>query len=267
LILSLLSTEYEELPGWNSWDKEGALVPSVNLVHAIRVVPFFLLKIELHDIVELHLGVPSTIDEDLSVTGESGVTSSAFWWTVGWDDFLPSLGLQVETVEIVEGGSGVTESSMSSKEINLAFVTDSGGVGSWGRSSNARLEVLSVVLIVADSSPSLSGLHLEEPGIVKSGLRVVMSSKEEHSVDLLSILDGDGNMLCSGKRLVSRWGSVLIPSAIVGSKFQGPKITGRFDFTTLGVFDTSKKEIILTTNPRESMSGPCRRLFISPLFD
>jgi hypothetical protein len=67
----LLSTKNEELPCWNSWNKERALVPSMNLMHAIRVIPFFLLKIELHDVIELHLMVPSTIDENFSFTGES----------------------------------------------------------------------------------------------------------------------------------------------------------------------------------------------------
>jgi hypothetical protein len=87
----LLSSKNEELPGRNCRNKEGALVPSMNLMHAIRVIPFFLLKIVLHDVVELHFRVPSTIDENLAITGKSRVTTSTFRCIVVWNDLLPSL--------------------------------------------------------------------------------------------------------------------------------------------------------------------------------
>ena len=183
-------------------------------MHAIWVIPFFLFKIVLHDVIELHFGVPSTIDEDLAFTGKGGVTSSSFWRVVVRDDFLPSFGLQIEAVEIVESNSRVAETSMSSEDVNLVFVNDSRGVSSWRRSTNGGLEILSVVLLVADSSPG-TGLHFEEPGIVKSACRTVMSTEVEHSIALLSILDGHGNMLCSSKWLITCRCGILGPSAIV----------------------------------------------------
>ena len=102
---------------------------------------------------------------------------------------------------------------MSSEEIDLAFVRDGRRVSSWSRSTNVGLEVLSVVLLSADSSP-LSGLHLEEPGIVESACRAVMTSEVEHSIALFSILDGHGNMLCSSKGLITCRGGVLGPRAV-----------------------------------------------------
>jgi hypothetical protein len=91
-------------------------------MHAIWVIPFFLLEIELHDVIELHFRVPSTIDEDFTITGEGRVTSSTIWRVVGWDDLLPSFGLKIEAVEIIVWDSRVAESSMSSEKINLSFI-------------------------------------------------------------------------------------------------------------------------------------------------
>jgi len=91
-------------------------------MHAIWVIPFFLLEIELHNVIELHFRVPSTIDEDFTFTGEGRVTSSTIWGVVGWDDLLPSFGLKIEAVEIIVWDSRIAESSMSSEKINLSFI-------------------------------------------------------------------------------------------------------------------------------------------------
>jgi hypothetical protein len=56
-------------------------------------------------------------------------------------------------------------------------------------------------------------------------LRAVMSSKDEHSIALFTTLDGQGNMLCSSKRLVTCRSGILGPIAITGTKLHGPKIT------------------------------------------
>jgi hypothetical protein len=125
LILSLFSTKNEEFPSWNSRNKERAMVPSVNFMHAIRVIPFLFFKIKLHDVVELHFRIPSTIDENFSFTGECRVTSSTFWWTVSRDNFFPSLALQIKSIKIVESDTRKAETSMTSKDVNFAFVDDS----------------------------------------------------------------------------------------------------------------------------------------------
>jgi len=91
-------------------------------MHAIWVIPFFLLEIELHNVIELHFRVPSTIDEDFTFTGEGRVTSSTIWGVVGWDDLIPSFGLKIEAVEIIVWDSRIAESSMSSEKINLSFI-------------------------------------------------------------------------------------------------------------------------------------------------
>jgi hypothetical protein len=101
------------------------MVPSVNFMHAIRVIPFLLFKIELHDVVKLHLRIPSTIDEKFSFTGKSRVTSSTFWWVIRWDDFFPRLALQIKGVKIIESDTREAQSSMTSKDVNFAFVDDS----------------------------------------------------------------------------------------------------------------------------------------------
>ena len=81
-------------------------------------------KVELHDVVELHFRVPSTIDEDFTFTGKSGMTTSSFWRVVAWDDLLPLFSLEIEAVEIVECDSGVAETTMSSEDVDLTFIED-----------------------------------------------------------------------------------------------------------------------------------------------
>jgi hypothetical protein len=113
---------------------------------------------------------------------------------------------------------------MSTEDVNLTFVLDSRGVSSWRRTTNGRLEVLCVVLLVSNSSPD-TGFDFEEPSIVKSALRAVMPSKDEHSIALFTSLDGQGNMLSSSKRLVTCRSGILGPIAITRTKLHGPKIT------------------------------------------
>ena len=81
------------------------MVPSVYVVDAVVVLPFSLVEIELNDVVELHLGVPASIDVQLVVVSEETVSSSAIWGVVGWDNLLPSFGFKIKAVKIVVSNS------------------------------------------------------------------------------------------------------------------------------------------------------------------
>jgi hypothetical protein len=161
----LLSTEDEELPCWNGRDKETGMVPSVNFMKAIWVIPLFLFEIELHDVVKLHFRVPSTINEDFTFTGKSGMATSSFRRVVAWNNLFPLFGLKIEAVEIVESNSRVAETSMSSEKINLTFIEYSRGVCSWRWSTDSRFSIASIIFFGTDSSP-YHGFSFEKPGIV-----------------------------------------------------------------------------------------------------
>ena len=153
MILSLLSTEDEEFPSWNGRDKETGMIPSVNFMNAIWVIPFFLFEIELHDVVKLHFRVPSTINEDFTFTSKSGMATSSFRSVVAWNNLLPLFGLKIEAVEIVESNSRVAETSMSSEKINFTFVENSRRVGSWSWSTDSRFSICNIIFFGSNSSP------------------------------------------------------------------------------------------------------------------
>lgn len=129
--LGALSTEDEEFPGWDGLNEGSAVVPSWDFVVDIWISPLFGLKVEHPDVVVLHLSVPSTIDVDLLITGEETESTSAIWGIVLWLDLLPSLGCEIEAVQVVEGNTGVVETSMSSEHVHLVVIDASTDVGSW----------------------------------------------------------------------------------------------------------------------------------------
>jgi hypothetical protein len=72
--------------------------------------------------------------------------------------------------------------------------------------------VCSVVFVFSDSGPAeFALLDIEVPGIVKSGLRTVVTSEDE---DLVLLGCGDGDVLSSCKRLLVRLGSLFDPGAV-----------------------------------------------------
>ena len=109
------------------------MVPSWSTVVDIWLKPFVLLEVELPNVIVLLLGVPTTVNVDLSIESEQTVATTTIWdWTSGvWNNLVPSFCLEIEGIHIVEGDSGVTLSSMSTLKIYLAFVVDCSSVGSW----------------------------------------------------------------------------------------------------------------------------------------
>ena len=102
MVFKALSSEDEEFPGWDSLDKDSAMVPSWCSIGDIRVVPLLLFKVENEDVGELHLRVPSTIDVDFLVTGKDAVSTSSFWAIVLVLESLPSISLEIEGVQVIE---------------------------------------------------------------------------------------------------------------------------------------------------------------------
>lgn len=173
------------------------MVPSVYLMNAIWIIPFFLLKIELHDVVKLHFGVPSTINEDFTFTSKSGVSTSTFWWIVAWNDLFPLFGFKIKAIEIIESDSRVAETSMSSKEIYFTFVENSRGIGSWRWGTNCRFSISYIIFFGTNSSPD-SCFYFEKPGIVQSALSIVMSTEKENSITFV-LWRANCDVLCSSK--------------------------------------------------------------------
>ena len=210
LILGAFSTENEEFPRWDGFHKGSAVVPSWDVVVDIWISPFLGLKVENPDVVELHLSVPSTIDVDLVVTGEERVSSSSVWRIVVWHQLLPSLSRQVEAVKVVEGHTGVVQTSMTTENVHFIVVNAGADVGSGAGSADGGLNVASVVLVGSHSSP-FHGLHVEEPGVVQSSLRAVMSSEDEHLVSFWGV---QSDVLGSWQWLLGASGLGLCPGAV-----------------------------------------------------
>lgn len=198
MILSALSTENEEFPGWDGFDKGGAVVPSWDFVVDIWISPFFGLEVENPNVVVLHFSVPSSIDIDLLITGEQTVSTSSIWRVVVWNELLPSFFLEVEAVKVIESNTGVVETSMSSEDIDFLVVNASSAVCSWSWSSACGVEVLNIVLILPNSFP-FHGFDLKEPCIVESGLWAMMTTKDEH---LVTFWGAQGHMLGSSQWLL-----------------------------------------------------------------
>lgn len=115
------------------------MVPSWDSVEDIAIGPLHLGEVERPDFIVLLLGVPTSIDVDLVAVliraSEKTAASSAFWAGVDGKKLLPLLSLEVEGVDIVEVLSLVVETTMSSKDEDLALEDTGAHVGSWRWSS------------------------------------------------------------------------------------------------------------------------------------
>jgi hypothetical protein len=112
------------------------------------------------------------------------VSTPTFWSVVLVLQFSPSVSLEIEGVQVVEGGTEEVVATMTTEKVDLVVVKAGGGVGSWGGSSNRRLLVLSFVAIGSDSLPTHL-LHDELPGIVESGTWGVMATEVPNLLNLL----------------------------------------------------------------------------------
>jgi hypothetical protein len=170
------------------------MVPSWNWVENIWLKPFLLVKIEESDVIVLHLGVPSTIDVDLVVVSKATVTTSSIWWTVDWDNLLPSFSLQIKGMKIIESDSLVAQTTMTSEDVDLVLMETSTCIGSCWWGSDRGFTIVEGRLVGSDSYP-FEVLHIQEPGIVEPGLRTVMTTVDKDSIIVWR--DRDGNVLSS----------------------------------------------------------------------
>ena len=81
-------------------------------------------EIELDGILELVVGVPATIDVELSAQDEASVAASAFRRVVLWLDFSPLLSFTVKHPEIIESLSLEIGAAMASKHVDFAIFTE-----------------------------------------------------------------------------------------------------------------------------------------------
>ena len=219
------------------------MVPSGDLIKDIRVRPFFLLKVKDKNIGVLHLRVPSSIDVDFSVTGEHTVSTSSIRNVSGEGfDLLPSLGLEIEGVKVVEGNSGVVETSVTSEQVNLSVVEGGSRVGSGSRGSDGRVKVFGIIFIVSNSLPSdFSLVDGDVPAVVKSGLGTVVTTENE---DLIFLGGGDGDVLGSRKgNITSMWG-LLGPGAIIYNNIISMKINLKWSPNSKSVTPNIKEALM-----------------------
>jgi len=167
------------------------VVPSWDTVEDIWVRPESRLKVEHDGVAELRLRVPSTVNVDSVSLTEDGVTSSWFGWVVVWLDLFPKIGFSVEAVDVVEGNTGVVETSMTSEDVDFLSNGRGTSVGSWGWHFLAGL--LSSNAFSPDFFP-LKALGVQVPSTIKSFLWILMASEDEK---FFVIVGRNGNVLCS----------------------------------------------------------------------
>lgn len=102
------------------------------------VSPGLSLEIIDEEVVELQDKVPTSKNEEFILLGEQtgNVSSSGFRRVTLGLGFSPFKGIQIEFVDIIEGGSLIVHSSVSSKDDNLVLIVGHGVIGSGFRPSN-----------------------------------------------------------------------------------------------------------------------------------
>jgi hypothetical protein len=162
-----LTTEDEVLPGGNSLNHNGGVVPASNLVVDIRVGPLSSVHVPDDQVVVLGLRVPATIRVKLIVESKQGVTATAFGHGGLSGNRLmlfPGLSLNVERVDVAEGNTSVVQTSVDPE---LALPHAGTGVGTrWG-SANGGLLVDGDSLIASNARPRVVR-DFEPPRIVQT---------------------------------------------------------------------------------------------------
>lgn len=155
LVLVLLATEDEELPGWDGFNESGAVVPPGHADNQVVVGPFSGLEVVEPHVVEVHLRVPASVDVELALVGEETVATASLGQLLrNRLELGPSLLGQVERVDVVERSSRVAHASVAALDEDLAIVDAGSHVGSWGGSTDGGGGILKVVWIIADFLPS-----------------------------------------------------------------------------------------------------------------
>ena len=113
------------------------MVPSRGTVEDVRVAPLASVKVKDNEVSELGLRVPSTIGVHLAVDNKDGVTTTADRGRLGLLYRLilvPSMSLEVEAEDISISRAGITDTTVTSVDVDLVLVVGGSHVGSgaWG---------------------------------------------------------------------------------------------------------------------------------------
>lgn len=129
-VLLLLTAEDEELPGRNSFDEYRGMVPARHAEQQVDLEPFLGLKGILPHAGVVLDSVPSTVDEQLTVASEQTVATTTVWDLLGHClELVPSQSFWIEHEDVVEGTSGEADTTVTTLDVDLAFVEDGSHVG------------------------------------------------------------------------------------------------------------------------------------------
>lgn len=222
-----LTTEDEVLPGGDSLNHDGTVVPAGHVIVDVGVGPLKSVQVENDNVVELRLTVPSTVRVELILESEQGVTTAAGGeHSVGRNDglvLLPDLGGDVKGVDIVQGDASVVQTTVTTVDPDLVVVVAGTGVrtGS-GRVDGALLVLLSDGLVTLDALPR-EVMDSEPPAVVKTLGWGLVSTEDE---DAIVLGRGDGDVLGTGRGQIVANGLLLFPAGLLCDRKRGLGIRG-----------------------------------------
>jgi hypothetical protein len=102
-------------------DNDCVVVPSWNISWGIKVNPLSVRGIKDVAVEVLGSSTPATIDQDsVSIWQQAGSVSSSLFWNVSFLTLrlVPLLGSNIKVADIIETLSGVSDTSMSTEDID-----------------------------------------------------------------------------------------------------------------------------------------------------
>lgn len=230
------------------------MIPAGNVVVNIWVGPLLGVHVPNNQVVVLGLRVPTTIGVELVLKSEEGVTTTTFWhWGLGWDGLvsLPSLGLNVEGVDIAEGDSSVVKTTVTTIDPELALVMadTSVGTGWWGTDSGVLVD--GDGLVTGDAAPG-PVRHLQPPAIVKTLGWVGVPTVDEDTVILWC---SNSNVLGTSWWDLITTAFLLLPTALLEVQLHGVNISGWGNLAaSTGILDTTVHDVVAAIDERKSVT-------------
>lgn len=255
--VSELSTKDEILPGGNSFNHDGAVVPSWTgeVVVDVRIRPFTSGKIEDFDLVEYRLVVPSTIGVQFLFMDENGVSTSSWRRKLESDvdlNLLPLLGLKIVGEDIIKARPLIEKSTMTSIDVDLVFVEATSSICTGRGTSNCGFLVFLNGLVTLGACPGVV-FCIEEPGVIQAHFRRLMTSKNEHFVILRR--DNFGYVLATCRRNFITTGALFFPNPLVTHHAEGVDLLVGLDGLSLfHSFDTTVHDVLLVTDVVERVT-------------
>jgi hypothetical protein len=161
------------------------MIPSCNFLINVGIAPLVGVEVEDNDVIVLRLGAPTSIRVKLIIEGEERVTTTTFWkrrLSHNWFMFGPSLGLEVEGVNVAESDAGVVQTAMATIDVYFAIIVAGCSVCSRCWCTDSRLLIGVDILVTEYASPSVI-TNLEEPTVVKSLGWASMTTENEDAVE------------------------------------------------------------------------------------